>query len=648
MDKSNRWQIQLKSLFQLGLEQTGLYGLYQFGLKSGQIARQTPIHPIQPSASPEIHFPWRPVSQNDRTAVMSDSREALRREADEILAGSFRCFGGPLRPIQLRPAVTPPTHWTRPSPESTEQDIKFFWEPARFGWAMILGRAYAWLGDERYAQVFWERLEEFIAFNPANAGPNWASAQEVAVRLMAVSFAAWLFQSSPQSTPERMRLLRGFIGAHAMRIPPTLSYSQAQNNNHLLTEAAGLWTAAVLLPDHPAARSWRALGQTNFNRGILKQVSLDGSYAQYSTNYHRVLLHCASWIAALYTGQKSVRDIFPTPALTRLTAAIRWLQAQTDPASGQAPNYGHNDGANLLPLSTCPYEDLRPTLQSASRLFFGGDCFPAGPWNEAGLWLGGAGEPVGSVQASPPENPAVLRLDRRDSWAILRASRFHSRPAHADQLHIDLWFKGEPLALDAGTYLYNAPAPWENALVSVSVHNTVQIDGLEPMTRGGRFLWLDWDQAEGIRREDAAPEISARRNGYRRIGAAHERRLLTLSDREWQVIDRITPVGRIRKTHQVVLHWLLADLPWSLAGNALRLEHPAGSIQLAIDCQTPGFLTLDRAGERLYGAGSAAPISGWVSPTYGVRKPALSLCVAWQSELPLEFISRWQFPPQPR
>jgi hypothetical protein len=638
------WQTQLKSFLQLGLEQTGLYGIYQLGLKTGHIARQTPIHAIKPAASDRLAFPWTTLPPERLAASMHGSEDLLRKEADEILDGKFRCFGGPLQPILLRPETVPPAHWTVATSEALDSDIKWLWEPARFGWAYTLARAYARLGDDRYAQSFWERLEEFIAFNPANAGPNWASAQEVAVRLMAVAFAAGVFRASPQSSPERMRLLRGFFVAHAERIPVTLAYSQAQNNNHLLTEAAGLWTAACLLPDHPQARRWNALGQANFNRGILKQVALDGSYAQYSTNYHRVMLHCALWIVALYQGAKPVQDIFTAPNRKRLCAAVRWLLDQTDMDSGQAPNYGHNDGANLLPLASTRYEDFRPTLQAAGRVFLDAAPFPPGPWDEACLWLSC---PEDKEQASvdlPTENPAVLRLSSTNSWAVMRANIFHSRPAHADQLHVDLWFKGQALALDAGTFSYNAPPPWENALAGVAVHNTLQIDHMEPMTRAGRFLWLDWDQAGSVRKDTSTGEIIATRKGYRRIGVQHERHLCNPSPDEWLILDRVTAIVRRSRPHTIRLHWLVADLPWSLKDATLELYHPAGTVRLTIDSPSAGMMTLDRAGERLVGSGNADPISGWISPTYGVRLPALSLSAIWQSDLPLEIRSRWQFP----
>jgi hypothetical protein len=644
MSQKTGWQVQVKSILQLGLEQSSQYGLYQFGLKSGQIARQSPIHAIQPENGNPIDFPWLIPDRNLLSASFGENAKDLTIEAYEILHGQFRCFGGPLKPILLRPTVTPPEHWTVATIESQQQDIKWFWEPARFGWAFSLARAYASFGGEEYAQFFWEKLEEFNAFNPVNGGPNWASAQEVAIRLMAVAFAAGVFRDSSSSTTERLGLLRGFIRVHADRIPLTINYSRAQNNNHLLTEAAGLWTAAVLLRGDTAARRWNALGQANFNRGIVKQVALDGSYAQYSNNYHRVLLHCALWVYGLYQGKQKPEEIFTAPALTRLKAAVLYLLDQTDATTGEVSNYGHNDGANILPLAQAKYSDFRPTLQAAARIFLEMDPFPAGPWDEPCIWLGCQPPTCKNSSHQIPVAPAVLKLSGPDSWAILRANTYHSRPAHADQLQVDLWFQGKALALDAGTYAYNEPDPWENALASVAVHNTIQVDGSEPMTRAGRFLWLDWDQAELLHRDVINGEVAARRNGYRRVGVGHERHLTHPSDKEWLILDRLTNSSRKSQPHILRLHWLIADLPWSMNGNVLELRHPAGLIRLEINSPAAGRLTLDRAGERLLGTGSAPAISGWVSPTYGVRLPALSFSITWQSNLPFEIASRWLLP----
>ena len=34
--------------------------------------------------------------------------------------------------------------------------------------------------------------------------------------------------------------------------------------------------------------------------------------------------------------------------------------------TGEAPFYGHNDGALILPLNNCGYHDLRPVVQATS------------------------------------------------------------------------------------------------------------------------------------------------------------------------------------------------------------------------------------------------------------------------------------------
>jgi len=89
-----------------------------------------------------------------------------------------------------------------------------------------------------------ERLEQFLAANPPYLGLNWVSAQEAALRLLALSFAWQVFADSANSHAGRVGLLARSIAFHAARIPPTLPYSRSQNNNHLLSEAVGLYTAA--------------------------------------------------------------------------------------------------------------------------------------------------------------------------------------------------------------------------------------------------------------------------------------------------------------------------------------------------------------------------------------------------------------------
>jgi uncharacterized heparinase superfamily protein len=133
-------------------------------------------------------------------------------------------------------------------------------------------------------------------------------------------------------------------------------------------------------------------------------------------------------------------------------------------------------------------------------------------------------------------------------WGTLRGVEFHGRPAHADQLHADLWWNGVNIARDAGTYSYNNPSPWQNALDSTRVHNTVTIDDLDQMTRVSRFLWLD--QANAKWDPQTSPnQIAASHNGYRKLGYRHERSLSLVQGIGFTILDRMIQFHPDLKEH---------------------------------------------------------------------------------------------------
>jgi len=678
----------IQALRELGPAQLGLYALYRFGLRSGHYRRVThspepPSPGMRPPALRTDLFPF--PSPEKLSDLIGEKAAALLVEADEIVAGKVRLFGGHPVPLRLEPGEGSLEHWTVYELGGEERraegagagsgpvqpgmrDIKFIWEPGRFGWAFTLGRAYHLSAEERYAEAFWQYTERFLSANPPYLGHHWRSAQEVALRLMALAWAGQAFAASSCSTAGRMALLAQAVADHAARIPPTLVYARSQHNNHLLTEAAGLYTAGLALPDHPQAQRWRALGRRWLNRGLQAQIAPNGVYAQHSANYQRLMLQTALWTYTLAGGEG--RDFDPLTC-QRLAAATRWLLALLDPLSGRVPNLGPNDGAYIFPFTCLPFEDYRPVLQAASLAFLGAPACGPGVWDEMSLWFGLEGkERVGStggIGASPVvepgrqeySSPHILRA--RESWAYLRAERFTSRPGHADQLHLDLWWRGLNLAQDAGTYLYNGDPPWENALAGTAVHNTLILDGQEQMQRAGRFLWLHWAQAR-VTGHEQAPDASWERlegehNGYRGLGTLHRRVVTAYKDGRWLVEDWALPLPegeQARRTaHTARVHWLLPDLEWELENEAglitLWLNTDQGPVSLQISAGEDGSslalaFQLARVGERLAGSGTVPPIAGWVSPTYGLRLPALSLSVQVQGSLPLRLVSEWRLP----
>ena len=631
----NKLSLAWKAFWQLGWKVTLLYAWYQFTLRVGLLKKFTPAHRDRPGENINIKtldlsFP----SHQKYKGILGNKDKALLKEADQIVAGKVRLFSGPLHPLNLKPPA-PFSHWTAYKGSLLDgQDIKLAWEIGRFGWATVLARAYHFNRDEIYADAFWKYTQEFIHHNPPNLGPHWISAQEVALRLIALVFSFTLFSPSPHSTAERVRMLTNALIAHASRIPPTLSYARAQNNNHLLTEATGLYTAASVLPDHQKAPHWRNLGWKWFNRALQTQIAPDGAYVQNSANYHRLMLQSALWTAKIAESQN---DELPKKSLNRLASATRWLLTLLDQESGKVPNLGANDGAYILPLTTSLFSDYRPVLHAAEKAFLGSKSLPNNYSDEMSVWLCPQ-----KRRASPSDTkPNLLIMKGQSSWAYLRAADFTHRPGHADQLHLDLWWRGLNVAQDTGTYLYNAPPPWDNSLVRTDVHNTITINGHDQMTKAGRFLWLDWAQAKVVGTPTPI-RVAAEHDGYKKLGITHQRTVEVTPKDTCIITDTLSAIRN--SPFAIRLHWLLPDWDWKLENTTLRLKSPHGWISLEVSGDSELRSDLARAGELLFGEGQPEPTRGWVSPTYNFKNPALSFAVTTNTNLPLTLVSKWEFP----
>jgi hypothetical protein len=221
-------------------------------------------------------------------------------------------------------------------------------------------------------------------------------------------------------------------------------------------------------------------------------------------------------------------------------------------------------------------------------------------------------------------------------------------------LHFDLWWRGVNVAQDAGTYLYNAPTPWENSLTTTPVHNTISVNGQDQMTPAGRFLYLDWVNAyrKSLTNEDPT-NIQTVRGRYRGRDYRHTRIASVYDNDRWLVEDEILPL-RIswgKKPMTFRLHWLLPDWNWEIEDQEfwviLQMESPYGTVLLSIKqapSTIPCSVSLIRAGELLHGSAGADPVRGWVSPTYGIKVPALSLAIETKSTNEVKFVTEFIFP----
>jgi len=642
------------------LRETGLrplfyYLRYQLALKSGWAQRQTRQPPADFPAPLRDIFPL-PPPQSLQSDLGEKEWADLRNEAESLRRGHFLIFGHFPVTLSSWDLGLPRRHWAEYVtgairaeaflPSSWPADLKFLWEPARWGWAFRLGRAWYLLGEEPLAAAFWAFAEAFLEAHPPYLGPHWMNGQEVALRLLAMLWAAQVFKASIHTTPQRLERLRATILAHVHRLPPTLDYARAQENNHLLSEAAALIAAARALPEHPLASRWERLGARLFNQALERQISSYGEYIQHSTNYHRLMLELALYVHAV------APDVLTRAARHKLRLATHWLRSLTDGHQGRVPNLGSNDGAHFLMLTSCAFFDFRPTVEAAARAFLGESLPYSGPWGELSHWLG--------LLNAKEERAVALEITHRSymglsdvlhaphSWGYLRATSFRSRLAHSDQLHFDLWWRGYNLACDAGTGYYNLPAPWDNPLLAARVHNTVLIHGVEPRRRLTRFLQAGWISAwSRLLLPQADRPFGGLEAHVRLAQARHTRRVWVEEGERWIVEDVLEP-RRPAALHRYRLHWLLADAPWQLRawerGLSLELELPPGVVRIEVEACAPAHILLIRAAEPIWGEGAALPYEGWIAPSYGLLRPALSLSLEIETRGLTRFITRFILP----
>jgi asparagine synthase (glutamine-hydrolysing) len=649
--------------------------VYQTTLhKSGTLKRRSPLEqwnsrPLADylrngiSSEPVAYVRWRETGAGrfffdelpQPDLLSSVSRRKAVVEAERLLMGQWTYFG--VHPVKVG---LPPDWYSNPLtgesapadrhwadiPDFAFGDIKLVWEASRFTPVFVLVRAYAHTKDDRYAEAFWALVKDWAERNPPQCGPNWKCGQEAAFRVMAWCFGLYGFLASQQTTPERVAMLSRMIAVTAQRIEGNIGYALSQNNNHGISEAVGLFTVGTLFPEFHRAQSWRNKGRMLLESQATRQIYADGAYVQHSMNYHRVMLHDYLW--ALRLAERN-GEPFSHQLYGQLLRSSEFLDNMTDANSGQTPNQGNNDGTLVLPLSDCDYRDFRPTLQALRYLCTRRRQFAEGLWDEMMVWLFGPESldaPMAptlrpSCQASHSGN-YVLRGP--ESWAMIRCTEYRDRPAHADQLHFDLWWRGLNITLDSGTYLYNAAAPWNVAFSGTAAHNTVMIDGRDQMRRFSRFLWLDWARGSNVRHNSEGDSESwqGEHDGYQRLNVIHRRKIERYGDR-WNVIDDILGHGN----HKVSLRWLLPDLPVSTDAQCglVRLETTQGPVIVTDTSSTAADFTLVRGGQRIAGKGSHSEdiTRGWVSYTYADKEPALSLGLDVETSLPVRFETRFEF-----
>lgn len=469
-------------------------------------------------------------------------------------------------PITGRRLPNPDRPWWKiPDFDPSIGDIKTIWEASRFGWVVALAQR-AKRGDDSALEQLEAWVENWLDQNPPYCGPNWKCGQETSLRLLHLAAGALVLDQLEETRPGLLDL----VSLSLARIAPTRAYAMAQRNNHATSEAAGLFVGGswLLSNGRREGTKWTRQGRQLLEDSINRLVMEDGSFSQYSVVYHRLMLDTLSF--AEIVRRRLGQPAFSARFYERAAAATEWLGVMTVAASGDAPNLGANDGAQILDFSQSGFRDFRPSVVLASALFCDRRAYDdEGRWNSPLRWLGlDVPTQVAHPQTSKTFDVggfAVLR--HGEAHVVVRYPRYRFRPAQADALHLDLTVGGINHLRDAGTYSYNTSFEWLDYFGGTKGHNTVMFDDRDQMPRLGRFLFGDWlksDAVDPVSERGGVTQFSA---AYRDSWNAKHQRAVELMRNRLAVTDEVS--GFLKSA---VLRWRLSPGEWSLQGNTLTGE----------------------------------------------------------------------------
>ena len=486
-------------------------------------------------------------------SLPDEEKERLLAIADDAISGRVLGFssisldyGNPID-WQLNPltgkACDVKHKWFRiPDFDPKRGDIKVIWEASRFTHFYSLSRAYLLTGDDRYYTAFSRQLSQWLEANPYSYGANYKCGQECALRLINGLMTYTVFEKVGLTSDSDRANIETLINRCYRKILGNFFYAyRCIKNNHTISELVGMMIGAWCCGDDKQVKRTYAL----LNKVICEQFTVDGGYAQFSFNYQRLALQDMECAMSLNTGYK-----LSARAIERVRqSALLLYQCQSE--SGDVPNYGSNDGALIFPVTSCDYRDYRPTVNGVYAMIAGARLYPAGLYDEELLWFAGgiSKYPVAplTMQSASYADAGLFTIRNGAGLAVIVLNDYKSRPAHMDQLHLDLWINGVNALCDSGTYSYASALGAQ--LAATDGHNTVKVAGLEQMNKRGAFMLCGWTKREGIEwSENSFKGTMVSRNGYR-----HQRQVAATED-GYAIIDEIDTADQTDVAFDVFFH----------------------------------------------------------------------------------------------
>jgi hypothetical protein len=315
-----------------------------------------------------------------------------------------------------------------------------------------------------------------------------------------------------------------------------------------------LFLGGILFPFLPDSKKWSVKGKKWFEEEIAYQIYEDGTFLQFSMNYHRVAIQLLTWGIKLSELNNSQLN---ATVYERAKKSLYFLKQCEDNQSGKLPNYGANDGALFFKLTNDDYRVYTSQLNDLSAILYN----EVSKQDESQQWYGVDDSKVITQEydnlASFPLGGNFVINDNLTK-TFVKCAKYKDRPGSADNLHVDIWLNGENYIWDTGSYKYNTTEEYSAFFSRCHGHNTVSLNGTDQMLKGGRFIWNYWNKKAKAKLSETTDSyvFTGQFQGFPELGnkIVHKRSInKSKGQNKWAISDSIQNIENV--TAQLYWHF---------------------------------------------------------------------------------------------
>lgn len=428
-------------------------------------------------------------------ALWHHQRPASPETIERARQGEWTLLGRTLR-------VSPHTDWHRDpffgaswpqhfvgalSYHRRDGDLVTLWHQNKMMFLLELADAYRTTHDPELAARIYALIDSWCVANPYLVGINWASPMDIGTRVAAWSQSlAAVTDAATPSEEVSARVVRSVIrqlehlASHLSQWPVP--------NNHLIGEAATMFVCGAYWPMWKDSPQWMERGEGVLATEAERQILADGVQYEGSVNYHAYALD----FFLFYLHAKALRAEVPHPVVLDRARAMATACLELVFTSGRRPRIGDDtiDRFFVLEhaLDTPPLSAHDSTFRDAvrpayARLFDGTD------W---GRELMDIRVPTRHARHFAQAGLSIAR-DHAAGLLFVHGPQHHGLFSHghlhADAGSFELEMDGNPLFIDAGTYVYFADRNAREYFKGGRAHNAPLVDDVELMQSLEPFRW---------------------------------------------------------------------------------------------------------------------------------------------------------------